>query len=218
MVSPSNLRHNIAFLLPTELLYAIKSFISESDFRTNVCFYRADPRFAALYGREEDVRRYWEKLCVEHGIGCTTDEDPDANVDFWRDVAFECIDRDGWCTHPQCGAKRLSANKQELERTDREGCASSNQVFRSLGFRREPDDNRRALDDILLDFGKVEDEETPDKYLREHRIAYRSRATFPPIKTLTICIGDIEYHSQNVHGLTVGDVIIPLTNGYLQPR
>ncbi|KAI0075384.1 hypothetical protein K474DRAFT_1709093 [Panus rudis PR-1116 ss-1] len=148
--------------LPIELLYVIKSFMSESDLRSNVCFYRADPLFAALYGKEEEVRRYWEKLCAVNGIGCIADEDPHAYADFWRDVAFDSIDRDGWCPHPQCGEQQLISNRREYANSQARTVAysgvypSCNQAVPFLGFRKEAAEHASsALEDVYIIEGET---------------------------------------------------------------
>ena len=42
------------------------------------------------------------------GLGCLPGEEPD-EVD-WKDVAFDCIERDGFCENPECGRALLEWN------------------------------------------------------------------------------------------------------------
>ena len=99
---------SILDIFPTELLSIIKSHIPLEDLRTNVCFYRACHLFAALFGPETTQLSFWESSCLLSGLGCLPGETPHSIS--WKSIAFECIDMDGFCDHPECGGARLNAN------------------------------------------------------------------------------------------------------------
>ena len=98
--------------LPAELGLMIKNAIPASDLRTHVCFYLSSPHCAILYDSDPDPDDFWMRACWSCGIGAL-------DVEFimqrsWRDIAFECIQADGFCTHPQCGESLLEYNRQSL--------------------------------------------------------------------------------------------------------
>ncbi|KAH9933098.1 hypothetical protein B0H21DRAFT_894466 [Amylocystis lapponica] len=99
--------------LPNEILFQIKGHISASDLRTHVCFYRSDPHISALYAAEPDEEAFWEQACWLAGIGLKHSESPQklSLSDYtWKKIAFDCIEWDGFCDHPQCGNTLLEYN------------------------------------------------------------------------------------------------------------
>ena len=90
--------------LPPELLFLIKSYIPHSDLRTHVCFHSTCRTFASLYGDSSDQAAFWRRACALAGIGWLRSDSS------WRDIAFETIERDGFCAHPQCGGALLDWN------------------------------------------------------------------------------------------------------------
>ncbi len=95
-------------VLPIELLAFIKSNIPQEDLRTNVCFYKTCHRFASQFGPEATQGTFWEGACLLSGLGCLPDESPRGVS--WKSIAFETIEQDGFCEHPECGERRLESN------------------------------------------------------------------------------------------------------------
>ena len=100
---------SILTIFPTELLAIIKSNIPQCDLRTNVCFYKTCERFADLFGSETDQSAFWEGACLLSGIGLLGDTESPHSAS-WKEIAFECIETDGFCGHPECGGARLEEN------------------------------------------------------------------------------------------------------------
>ena len=96
-------------LLPPELRLLVKDAIPTSDLRTHVCLYLSSPLCASLYDIRSDEDAFWKLACWEAGIGLLKDEDPETVV--WRDSAIECIEKDGFYSHPECGGKLLEYNR-----------------------------------------------------------------------------------------------------------
>ncbi|OBZ74123.1 hypothetical protein A0H81_06224 [Grifola frondosa] len=94
--------------LPNELILVIKELIEDTDLRTHVCFYHACRRTAALYDKDMKTQNaFWERCCRLSGIGSLPEDGQDI---CWKAIAFECISKDGFCTHPHCGVTLLEAN------------------------------------------------------------------------------------------------------------
>lgn len=90
--------------LPNELLILIKENIPISDLRTHVCFYHTCRTVAAFYGDTSEQADFWRRSCLLAGITfCRSDAS-------YKDVAFECIAKDGFCSHPDCGGALLDWN------------------------------------------------------------------------------------------------------------
>lgn len=110
---PSNMNRtesskSIFSVLPVELLAIIKSNIPQEDLRTNVCFYNTCHCFASLFGSETAQKPFWEGSCLLAGIGLFSDESP--RTVSWKSIAFDIIEQDGFCDHPECGGTRLDSN------------------------------------------------------------------------------------------------------------
>lgn len=101
-------RSSILQILPVELLSEIKSHIPLHDLFTLVCFYKTCTKFAQLFGSVQTQAKFWESACLLAGLGCLPGERAE-EVD-WKHVAFDCIERDGSCKHPECGRARLEWN------------------------------------------------------------------------------------------------------------
>ena len=97
-------------IIPLEIFLIVRGFISSSDLRTHVCFYQCSPQIAAFYDSEKDADSFWELACWNCGIGVTS-VDTQVNI-CWRDIAIDCIERDGFCTIPGCGEELLEANRE----------------------------------------------------------------------------------------------------------
>ncbi|KAH8107635.1 hypothetical protein BXZ70DRAFT_911821 [Cristinia sonorae] len=91
-------------VFPNEILLLIKESIPDSDLRTHVCFYHVSRTTAGFYGDEGEQAEFWRRACLLSGI-CFLGHDTS-----YKDVAFEVIREDGFCTHPDCGGKLLDLN------------------------------------------------------------------------------------------------------------
>ena len=97
-------------IIPLEILLIVRGYIHPSDLPTHVCFYQSSPWIADIYDSEMDTEDFWELACWSCGIGATGVDSQD-NV-RWRDIAIDCIERDGFCTIPGCGEELLEANRE----------------------------------------------------------------------------------------------------------
>ena len=104
-------RTDLLHLLPIELRFMIKDAIAHDDLRTHVCFYLSHPDVAELYGGSEDQDEFWKRLCWNCGIGLLPGEDAQEEVS-WRTIAVDCIQRDGFCMHEDCGEYVLEYNRK----------------------------------------------------------------------------------------------------------
>ena len=104
-------RTDLLQLLPIELRFMIKDAIAHDDLRTHVCFYLSHPDVAELYGGSEDQDEFWKRLCWNCGIGLLPGEDAQEEVS-WRTIAVDCIQRDGFCMHEDCGEYVLEYNRK----------------------------------------------------------------------------------------------------------
>ncbi|KAH9933084.1 hypothetical protein B0H21DRAFT_89107 [Amylocystis lapponica] len=204
--------------LPNEILFQIKGHISASDLRTHVCFYKSYPRISALYAAEHDEEAFWEQACWLAGIGLKHSESPQklSLSDYtWKRIAFDCIERDGFCEHPECGDTLLAHNaicmarcikngiipyKKPLavERSAAVAAPTINTLLESIAFKRLQSQDQDEFG--LISFPNVGDVEG-DAYLScesplsaydslpatldEHPLATRSFVTFPPVTKMT---------------------------------
>lgn len=100
-----------ALPLPLELFLAFKNCIHFSDLRTHVCFYKAHPHIAALYDGGEHADKFWQRACWYSGIG-TLHKDDVHDLRYWRSIAIEVVECDGFCAHPHCGEALLEYNRE----------------------------------------------------------------------------------------------------------
>ncbi|KAI0798641.1 hypothetical protein BC629DRAFT_1501471 [Irpex lacteus] len=96
--------------LPVELLLLVKEHILLSDLRTHVCFYNTCRTIAAFYGDNSQQNAFWRRACALSGIGWLRGDSS------WKEIALETIAKDGFCTHPHCGATLLGWNAAYVER------------------------------------------------------------------------------------------------------
>ena len=94
--------------LPLELFMMIKEFIPVSDLRTHVCFYNTCRTFASLYGDSADQAEFWRQSCLYCGLTML------GHDGSYKDLAFDCIVKDGFCPHPQCGGNLLEWNGKQI--------------------------------------------------------------------------------------------------------
>ncbi|KAI0358199.1 hypothetical protein OH77DRAFT_1251175 [Trametes cingulata] len=104
--------------LPAEIFLAFRSEIPLSDIRTHVCFYKTHPRIAALYDAEEKSEVFWRLVCWHSGITALCTDSP-MFPPFWRKIAMEVVEKDGFCKHPQCGEGLLEYNRQRMEHAEK---------------------------------------------------------------------------------------------------
>ncbi|CAL1708188.1 unnamed protein product [Somion occarium] len=224
---------SILNVFPTELLSLVKESIPQGDLRTHVCFYKACPSFTALYGDETRQAAFWEGACILAGLGCLPNEAPE-NVD-WKHVAFECIEKDGFCDHPACGGALLDWNAAQMKNMELDHSQLNwkalieciildgeeadylrpehSPVFQHFTFTPYvPHGIRLPIgEDVYLDRFEWKHQPTPEYQLRYHPIAQRSFALFPLVKIM-----DFMTHFSNTLrptnplGITVMDVLTAL--------
>lgn len=97
--------------LPVELRRMIKDWVDPADLRTHVCFYLTHPGCSALYDNTMGHEWFWRRLCWSCGLGQLPEEEWSLSDDDWRDIAIECVGRDGFCTLPYCGESLLEYNR-----------------------------------------------------------------------------------------------------------
>ncbi|KAI0332708.1 hypothetical protein GY45DRAFT_1368939 [Cubamyces sp. BRFM 1775] len=100
--------------LPNELLLIIKQHIDPFDLRTHVCYYLSSPRVSALYDSELNPDAFWALACWNCGIGAGLNASEETGDFTWKDIAIDCIIRDGFCEHPQCGEMLLEYNRRRM--------------------------------------------------------------------------------------------------------
>ncbi|TFK91009.1 hypothetical protein K466DRAFT_596508 [Polyporus arcularius HHB13444] len=106
--------------LPAEVRLMIKENIPDWDLRTHAALYLASPVTASLYDNTPD--EFWKLVCWNSGIGLFPWEanKPDEEI-CWRDIALDCIRRDGFCKHPICGGRLLSYNREQMVHAESTG-------------------------------------------------------------------------------------------------
>ncbi|KAH9928759.1 hypothetical protein B0H21DRAFT_120247 [Amylocystis lapponica] len=195
--------------LPNELLLRVQEFIPDEDLRTHVCFHHTCPRVASLYGDTDEQELFWQKTCRLAALGLIEDEKEDSVS--WTAIAFDCIARDGFCKHPQCGGGLLERNAREMEKEpslDDEGMEISecHYLFSWLEFCK----HRTGMEDGFLrpNSKDVTLAIVPSLLLRNHPIASRSFATFPTMGAMVICTiaGHDTPEVVRPSGVTVWDV------------
>ncbi|GBE87400.1 hypothetical protein BKA93DRAFT_753989 [Sparassis latifolia] len=209
-------------VFPNELLLMIKARIAETDLRTHVCFYNSSTRIAGMYGNVWEQEEYWKKLCWLNGLGLLPGES--CKSVSWKQIAFECVEDDGFCDLPDCGGNALVKNVALMAAADynlerptqalahKEGgpdldCSPllSHIKFRSnqeWSWRMKPDY------DAQLYVRPSEAQSSWGRRLHAHPIACRSFATFPPIQRLNFSeLYGLEFHpTKRTTGVTVWDV------------
>ncbi|KAL4248764.1 hypothetical protein ABKN59_007165 [Abortiporus biennis] len=191
---------------PNEILLLIKENIPISDLRTHVCYYHTCRTIAAFYGDESQQAAFWRKSFLHAGLGYT------GLASSYKDLAFECIARDGFCSHPDCGGALLDWNARQVEK-----------AMIATGWDPEGD----PWDTHLLDSWAVSLTKSLYHYqhmilpihrrtISEHPIVRHSIATFPALNRL-----NIEYDAEDPiveevfrpGGVTVHDVVRVIRKG-----
>ncbi|KAJ3487683.1 hypothetical protein NLI96_g3362 [Meripilus lineatus] len=221
-------RSSILQILPVELLSEIKSHIPLHDLFTLVCFYKTCTKFAQLFGSVQTQAKFWESACLLAGLGCLPGERAE-EVD-WKHVAFDCIERDGSCKHPECGRARLEWNEADkmadttslapvptwetfdaLVAQGNWSTTCPNEAIRGIALAKHSftdigeDAYLRQYNDIHDE--KEESDENLKQYLWDHPIACRSFATFPPTRSMCVFVFEDSKRVQNENGVTVWDEI-----------
>ncbi|KAI0675615.1 hypothetical protein C8Q78DRAFT_1074620 [Trametes maxima] len=209
---------------PAELLLAVRELFDPADLRTHVCFYLSSPRVAMLYDASDNPDAFWRRACWSCGIGAAfaPEENSDSTLwpllgaTSWKEVAIDCISRDGFCKHPQCGEVLLEYNRQRMreaatylesfkplritESSNSLAPLSAHPIFGHIEFRRVYDAflERDAQFDVHLRrpgaptrrvYEKdymCRHDEYPGLYLMDHPLAARSFATSTPIATMML--------------------------------
>ncbi|KAI0741796.1 hypothetical protein C8Q80DRAFT_157891 [Daedaleopsis nitida] len=232
-------------MLPPEILLAIRSFIPVSALRDHVCFYNASPRMAALYDSEPDPDLLWRRSCWYCGIGYSSDIDGDPRrTAFWRTLALGLIQRDGFCSHPQCGEALLEYNRQRMqhalgfipplsikqawsiEELDHEQVGSAHRVLAQIIY----PDNASLKASSALDETYAQSLSSPHRHapwddtiiLADHPLLWRSFASEVPVDKMLLGLGDGMIHTRvpasNPCGVTVLDVVSAIHNKYVLRR
>ena len=112
-VLPHGCKNGLLCLLPTEIQFMIKNNIAPNDLRTHVCFYLTHPDIAELYESEKDPDEFWKHVCWLCGLGLLPNEDEkEAHEISWKAIAIDCIIKDGFCKHEECGENILEYNSK----------------------------------------------------------------------------------------------------------
>ncbi|KAI0664506.1 hypothetical protein C8Q70DRAFT_1049976 [Cubamyces menziesii] len=122
MASPGTLQYRRKLDFPAELLLVIKELLDPSDLRTHACYYLSSPRVAALYDSVQDPDAFWKLACWNCGIGAGLSRLENLPQEIWSDfdgltwknIALDCIVRDGFCRHPRCGEVLLEYNRESM--------------------------------------------------------------------------------------------------------
>ncbi|CAL1705921.1 unnamed protein product [Somion occarium] len=187
--------------LPLELLMIVKESIPISDLRTHVCFYNTCRAFASWYGSTGEQADFWRRSCLLAGLTFT------GRDSSYKDIAFECISQDGFCSHPSCGGSQLEWNAKQVAIAmqckggwdpeeapwhsatwDNESgfpTPKPNRIFAHLAFRKSRRTGSNKLDDVFLrnDAANIPYDK---RALRYHPIAWRSIATFPGLVAMKL--------------------------------
>ncbi|KAI0075840.1 hypothetical protein K474DRAFT_1772951 [Panus rudis PR-1116 ss-1] len=99
----------MACRLPVELCLMIKEHIPDEDLRTHVCFHHTCRTFASLYGDEAQQNEFWRRACLLSGLTFAPGDSS------YKDIAFECIEQDGFCSHSHCGGNLLEWNAEQIK-------------------------------------------------------------------------------------------------------
>ncbi|KAI0367598.1 hypothetical protein BV20DRAFT_551379 [Pilatotrama ljubarskyi] len=213
---------------PQELLIVIKEHPPSWDLRSHVCFYLSSSRVAALYDSTDDPDAFWQLLCWENGIGAGIVKHE--NIDpalrphivsavpglSWKEIAIDCISRDGFCKHPQCGETLLEYNRQRMREAAEhveplkprrlgmnDGDYVPLEIHQLLGhiefkrysdmFRGDPVELDAHLRDPDAPLRAVDDiqyyqlgEDYTGLYLARHPLAARSFATSTPVSNMIL--------------------------------
>ncbi|KAI0699588.1 hypothetical protein BC835DRAFT_1412571 [Cytidiella melzeri] len=215
--------------LPTELLLIVKEFIPLFDLRTHVCFYNTCRTTASFYGNNSEQAAFWRRVCALSGIGWLKADSS------WKEIAFETIVKDGFCSHPHCGGTLLDWNATrvanamrlydwdpeegawdaafdehavEWTREDRPVLVCSS-IFRHIRF----SDNAlppwyMAMTDPRLHTDA--DAPAPSQsWIAAHPVASRSFATFPTVRRMRFHYNNYTYGNKadSAMGVTVWDVL-----------
>ncbi|KAH9950022.1 hypothetical protein B0H21DRAFT_819459 [Amylocystis lapponica] len=179
--------------LPNELLFHVKKFIPDADLRTHVCYYHTCARIAGL-------------ARIDH-------KDEQEDTVSWTDIAFDCIARDGFCDHPQCGGGLLERSAHQMkgapaciEDDDYED-PQCHPLFGWVEFARCGQDTTEEGFLRSLHEGVTYAAE-PSLSLARHPIATRSFATFFPLSEMFIftIAGEDDPIVKRTSGVTVWDI------------
>jgi len=194
--------------LPNELLLLVKEHIPVSDLRTHVCYYHTCRTVTAFYGDESQQADFWRRSCLLAGLNFVGTDSS------YKDIAFECIIKDGFCAHPACGGSLLDWNAREieiameryswdpedgpcdahyseeelsLEEQEAFPSLSTNRIFSHIAFNKERHHNFPTGYTFLRCNNPDGFRLPPHKrMLRDHPIASRSLAAFPSTTRMTV--------------------------------
>ncbi|KAI0338211.1 hypothetical protein BDW22DRAFT_1363084 [Trametopsis cervina] len=213
--------------LPVELLVIIKEYIPVSDLRSHVCFYNTCRTTASFYGDSSQQARFWSRACALSGIGWLNGDSS------WKEIAFETISKDGFCTHPHCGGALLDMNAGRVERAMKlykwdpeEGAWDAsfdeqnaeewtredrpipvcNTVFGEIEFLQDPMPVWVKLNEARL---RSLSPSGFGSWVISHLVAARSFATFPTVRQMRFHYNNFSYGSKayNAVGVTVWNVL-----------
>ncbi|KAI0754497.1 hypothetical protein C8Q80DRAFT_371446 [Daedaleopsis nitida] len=108
--SSSALKSARPLRLPKEIHLLIRDSTPSWDLRTHGSYYLAIP---SVYQTTPD--EFWKLACWDNGIGALAEEDNRLANLRWRDIAADCIRRDGFCRHPMCGGRLLEYNRNRMK-------------------------------------------------------------------------------------------------------
>ncbi|KAH9944675.1 hypothetical protein B0H21DRAFT_446866 [Amylocystis lapponica] len=229
--------------IPIELRCMIKEFIPVSDLRTHVCFYKSYKNIAALYDDDDKHELFWKRACWFAGLGLVREEDPQ-HVS-WKGIAFECIERCGFCKHPHCGGVLLERNAAMMADVEDSLAHAEQDEIRLLVECPVPVDlypgwldmkTNPVLGNLAFDnhgvpihvpnhsdlVTSLQPDGVPhdyDRRLRLHPITLRSFATFPPVDDICLLsLYDIDFPDIcRTSGVTVFDLQLALYAQLYEP-
>ncbi|RPD73352.1 hypothetical protein L226DRAFT_561383 [Lentinus tigrinus ALCF2SS1-7] len=183
----------------------------------------SSPIVAAWYDSDPDPDAFWQCVCWKNGIGLITQLDKPDSDTCWRDIAIGCIESDGHCLRPGCGRTLLLINSRSMRsgyivsdpitNWDRVPRLALHPVLQGITFEGVP-----WIQDVLRDARLSTTTREEKQYafrntihLGCHLLAYRSFASFPPVKRLNLSppkgLKLAREVVENSFGVTVYDIL-----------
>ncbi|KAF7797328.1 hypothetical protein EIP86_008523 [Pleurotus ostreatoroseus] len=203
------------------------SNVRRFDIMTHVNFCRVSQSVRALYDMRHD-EDFWRIQCFMNGLGYVQICDGSESSLSWKKIAFEAIEHVDTCDGVCCGRAQLQKNSRALNEyvssdnsyTYYDGTQAT--MLKYITFRRSHcfDGLKRdpvySMERPYLEAFRPSKLESEDNYepLFEHPIAFRTFATFPPIKRMNLMLNIHDLPNvQNKLGVTTADVCRSISHG-----